>query len=343
MTTPKRNITNHKRSPAKAGHSGAQVFDIIPRSQVRPSVTARPVLTPTRPEQSDNTLQTTSQAASSQLKHGTLSFTPSAPELADGDAEALLDQVASITAEVDKAVNKPKAIDKLETESDAEPKLDDEPGHEHEAASKTDAETEDQAEAKNEAIDINEAKATDEATSPTGPIEDSEDSENSKNSEDPEKAEAEKVDGEGPAEIPEEPAAAADADPETSSGTTDTDIAKPAKTDTSEKKTGDKEPADGSIDHIFKDDTQTIEHSQALKDELQTMDDKPEEGVHPHHELYGGKPVIVIHKAHSAHSALNWILWFIFCVLLALVIVDVLLDAGVITTDYSVPHTHYLQ
>lgn len=294
MTTPKRNtITAHKqpatKSDAKPLTIGqGQSFDIIPRSQVRPPVTARPVLTPTKPEQSDNTLQSATQAATSQLKHGTLSFTPSAPELDDNDAEALLGKVASISQEVGRQ------------KAPAEPKRE-EPQLESDGSV---------AEATQDEADGTTAPGLKLAPEPT------------KESEGAVEAEAEDAEK-----------------PEATTPITDVETA-----ETEQKPSEAPKPADGSIDHIFKEDPQqTIEHSQALKDELQSMGDKPEEDTHPHHELYGGKPVIVIHKAHGAQATLNWILWVIFCLLLALVIVDALLDAGVISTDYNVPHTHYLQ
>lgn len=79
------------------------------------------------------------------------------------------------------------------------------------------------------------------------------------------------------------------------------------------------------------------EHSQALKDAMKDMDGKPQ-----HHELYGGKPVIVVHKEHGAMSAVAWVFWFFLCLGLAVLIVNFLLDAGFIETTYRVPHTNIL-
>jgi hypothetical protein len=85
--------------------------------------------------------------------------------------------------------------------------------------------------------------------------------------------------------------------------------------------------------------SESQEHSPALKQAIQDLDEKD---GRPHHELYGGKPVIVIHREHGAKSALLWILWFIICVGLALLVVNLLLDADIIQTDYNVPHTDFL-
>ena len=41
-------------------------------------------------------------------------------------------------------------------------------------------------------------------------------------------------------------------------------------------------------------------------------------------------------------SALAWVLWFIVCVGLALLIVNFLIDADIITTTYNIPHTNLL-
>ncbi len=305
MTTPQKNDdNNHKRPSSRATthphHSPGQSFDIIPRSQVRPTVTARPVLTPTAPEQVDNTLQSSSQAASSPLIHGSggLALAPTAPEVPDGlegstsNNEDILDEVNATAAEATKSKVKHELKltppDSMSSEEASQPADASTPNDSPTAATEAETAT------KQELSEL--VETTKEPESPLVedvPVEDQEETQPS------------------------------------SGSATESPLSK--------------DPEDGSIDHIFKDDTQTIEHSQALKDELQTLKDKPEEEIHPHHELYGGKPVIVIHKARGVQSTLNWILWFIFCLLLALVIVDVLLDAGIITTDYSVPHTHLFQ
>jgi len=97
------------------------------------------------------------------------------------------------------------------------------------------------------------------------------------------------------------------------------------------------------------------EHSQALKDAMQEMDGKPshandlkdekdsiDEKTEGRHQLYEGEPVIVVHKAHGQMSAVAWVLWFIFCLGLALLIVNFLIDAGYIETNYDIPHTNII-
>jgi len=110
----------------------------------------------------------------------------------------------------------------------------------------------------------------------------------------------------------------------------------------SEQSTSREAPTSSAVADILKeedDQPQPQEHSQALKDELKEMGVNG--GPKTHHELYGGKPVIIVHKDHSM-SAVGWTLWFLFCVTLALVAVNFLLDADVITTDYQIPHSNIL-
>lgn len=86
-------------------------------------------------------------------------------------------------------------------------------------------------------------------------------------------------------------------------------------------------------------------HSQALKDAMKDMEGKggaDKSDRSQHHELYGGKPVIVVHKEHGAMSATAWVLWFFLCLGLAVLIVNFLLDAGFIETTYRIPHTNIL-
>lgn len=101
------------------------------------------------------------------------------------------------------------------------------------------------------------------------------------------------------------------------------------------------EPAanDSVADILKEEESEPQEHSQALKDEIKGMGDSKAEG---HHEQYDGKPVIVIHKEHGPMSAVAWVLWFFLCVGLALLVVNFLLDADFITTNYNIPHTNIL-
>ena len=142
-------------------------------------------------------------------------------------------------------------------------------------------------------------------------------------------------------------------EPETDEGAIEQ--TKPDATDDSDDPA---EPQPGSLEHALKDEPETsIEHSQALKDELQGMADDDagdaektdqadksglDEHGRRHHELYGGKPVIVVHKHRRSTRMMLWVVWLFFCLLLAVAAVDVLLDADIITTDYNVPHTDFL-
>ena len=80
------------------------------------------------------------------------------------------------------------------------------------------------------------------------------------------------------------------------------------------------------------------EHSEALKDAIKDLGNTDLR----HHELYEGKPVIVVHGNHGRHPVLSWVLWFMVSVLIALLVVNFLLDAELITTDYSLPYTDLL-
>lgn len=86
-------------------------------------------------------------------------------------------------------------------------------------------------------------------------------------------------------------------------------------------------------------DTEPKEHSASLK---QAMDDLQEHDGKPQYELYGGKPVIVVHKHHGT-SVLAWVGWFLFSLVLTAVIIDLLLDSGLIVTDYIIPHTNFFK
>jgi hypothetical protein len=309
--TKKSAAGQHKKSPptgsvGSISNSGAQVFDIIPRNQVKPSASSRPIITTTQPEQADNTLKTApltgtsgeAQAAAAQLKHKPLNLKLSAPGN-DEDPEDEKGGAASkgvplsdlIASKSSAAAATPAALDSDSPAAAeaAEPKAD------ADAETKPKPEAEEPAEAAKAPSEKPEASEAAPETAPEPQV--------------PEKA--------------EQPVAA-DAAPKT-------------------------EPEADSVDQVLKDDAadETQPHSQALKNELATLDkDHPADGEgadgeHPHHELYGGKPVIVIHKGHSGNSALNAFLWLLVCLLLAVIIVDVLLDMNIITTTFNIPHTNW--
>ncbi len=64
-----------------------------------------------------------------------------------------------------------------------------------------------------------------------------------------------------------------------------------------------------------------------------------------HHEakLYSGKPVIVVHEPHPVRSVLRVIVWFIICLAIILLILNFLLDAGVVSLGSDIPHTNLLE
>ena len=291
-------------SPHKKAGSGPQAFDIIPRHQVKPSTTSRPVITTTQPEQLDNTLKTapltamTSKSADSQLKHKPLNLTPSddaepatGPEPVKPKGVPLSDLLAS----------KQAAVEQPAEETAAAPEPSPEPAKE--AADNTNSKTAETSEGEADAPKADEpAKATEETQK------------------------------EAPADKPEP---------------------KPAAATVATAAAGEFD----SVDQILKQDDpkKPQPHSQALKDELATIDgdkpadgeeageDKPIDDERPHHELYGGKPVIVIHRGRGSHSALNAFLWLLVCLVLAVVIVDVLLDMDIISLSPSlnIPHTSW--
>lgn len=104
-------------------------------------------------------------------------------------------------------------------------------------------------------------------------------------------------------------------------------------------------PADDSLDAVLQAEEKSDHatgnangQTDTLKAAMKDLDDKD---GRPHYELYGGKPVIIVHKGKRL-SGLMWTVWFMVCLGLALLAVNVLLDAGIITTDYVIPHTNFL-
>lgn len=332
MAAPKKPTSTRRTTANKP-----QAFDIIPRSQVKPSASGRPVITATSPEQTDNTLLQSSASAveTSQLSHQPLKLQPT------GD----------VTTK-DTAVSASPAAD-LGRRLAGSGKADDE---------------------KAAAADSSGTKLDDIPTAPVVPGADP-DAIKAKLSK---RAAAERAEKEAPKEPEddEETEVVADEAKEAVTGKPEpaepaesqvTDDAKADTKDDAKDVPEDTEPKPGSDTPDAGTDADKSPHEDAPKDDAarQSVDqplplkgDLPgdagkegedgEEGndgkpsdERPRHELYGGKPVIVIHK-HSKHSALKAILWIILCLILAVAIVDVLLDAGVITTNYDVPYTDFL-
>lgn len=301
MAIPKKHtIVQHKQSNSHLDRGtnakSLQAFDIIPRSQVQPSVTARPVLTPTRPEQADNTLQTASQAASSQLMHQSLNFSSASPvtDSQSGSNNMSLSTAPTLASLITKHTQPIAGLGKTGKfgESDKADKANE--ANEVDDTSEYTSDGKPAPTITSPSVTVNEVAVT--AT--LGP----------------------NADVVRDQELTPEPNIEPQLEP----------VAKEAA-----------EPAPDSLEHALREDvSQPLQHSQALKNELKEMNSSDEP---VHHELYGGKPVIVIHKAHGKNSPLATVLWIIACLLVALLIVDVLLDAGVIVTDYNVPHTRLLQ
>jgi len=316
-------------STRRAAASKPQAFDIIPRSQVKPSASARPVITATSPEQPDNTLLQPATLAidASQLSHQPLKLKPT------GDVTAK-DAAVDATPAADlgrrlSGTDKPaedmaaKDVDDIPTApivpAGADPdaikaKLGKRAAAEKVAKETETVETEDAADTTAEEPKADKPKDDAEPpktagdTKPDEPAEPADD-----------------------AEKPEEPETNADTKPEDAKD----DV---PKTEGAESAPKDDVSAESPSD--MKDlGGVPAEDDKVGGDEAEEDDKAPKE--RQHHELYGGKPVIVIHK-HGRHSALKTIVWVIICLIVAVAIVDVLLDAGVITTDYDVPYTDFL-
>ncbi len=277
MTTKKQPpISKHKHTATRRVVQPApQAFDIIPRSQVRPSATSRPVIPSKASEVADTTLATPPTV---RLSHQTLLATKADVTNVTGLASKPTERGVSVA---DLIAKKSEPIVITNSDADAEPKL-----------------------PPLEAPEATTAVQSEEKQEVTPPV------------------------------TTETEVTAAVSDKNTPEVTTDLEPKLP-KLSTPSPKTD--EP-DSLAQALKADDDQPQEHSEALKDALNDLSGQPA----AHHELYGGKPVIVVHKPHGKHSALMWSLWFFFCLGLALLIVNLLLDAGIIETTYNVPYTDFL-
>lgn len=269
MTTKKpAPISKHKHTTTRRIVQAApQAFDIIPRSQVRPSTTSRPVIPSNTPEVADTTL---APAPTVKLSHQTLLATKADNLIPDEPVSSSpVEQGVSVA---DLIAKKSEPIVITAADNDEEPKL---PPLEPtpDVAPEITADPAPEPEPK-----LEPAKTNVESPAPSEP------------------------------QLQPEPVSAPTDEPDS--------LAQALKSDN---------------------DGQPQEHSEALKGALKDLDGQP-----VHHELYGGKPVIVVHKPHGKHSALMWSLWFFLCVGLALAIVNFLLDAGVIETTYQIPYTDLL-
>lgn len=350
----KRKAAAPKKVAAKPSASTARAMDIIPKNRVRPTTTSRPVITTSTPAVADNTLTSPSSAPALQIKRRQITINPpqdseiskddvmpnlaaSAPEAAasadpvpapSAQGVSVGDLIAKRKEKV--VVTEPSEEVAVSTEEGptpgttpelpvSEPSVDDPAAAEaarllSDAAEGNGAPVTEVAEAP-----VSEEVAVDEqveAESAVAPVE------------------VKDLVQDTPVKTSVIEDAPSDAAPKPPASETPPAEAGP----TEEPKPAEPAAAD-SVGEILKEEqAEPQEHSQALKDEIKTMNEK---GT-THHELYGGQPVIVVHKEHGPMSAVTWVLWFFLCLGIALVIVNFLLDAGFIVTNYKIPHTNIL-
>jgi hypothetical protein len=315
MATKKQEISKHKatitRKPAgnKASTSDVSpVFDIVPRGRVRASATSRPVITGNKPEVSDNTLATAPLLR--YKRHDSVTITPKTSR-ADDDEKSEPDGYKVSTTVKERGVSVGELLAKRAgaQEGDAEVTKKETEANTNSGGFGVDVGT---------SIDLN----ADGSEAPTSATTSEADSKDALPDDDVKK------DTEG------DDVAEADDKSETST-----------KAETEEESEETTKPAD-SIDSdealakaLQGDEQKPQEHSAALKEEIKNLGEDGRE----HQELYGGKPVIVVHKDKGALSTVMWVVWFLICVLLALGIVDVLLDASIVKTNYNIPYTDFIQ
>lgn len=267
MNPGENSISRHKTTPARlepAQAAASPVFDIIPRTRVRPSASSRPVITSNQPAVADTTLRQPGPAPQLDIPQPNLDPVAETPKKALAPEEKGV-LVADLVAKKQAAATVPEPV----------------------------------------------APSTAQAAPAEAPVEAVE----------PEKPKEKTMVHEKTIQPPQQEAgnsAAADAAPELQ--------------DT---------PAEDSLANALKDDStgSPPEQTDELKDAIKDMDSSSLR----HHELYEGKPVIVVHKHHTGkHPALAWTVWFLMCLAIALLAVNLLLDAEVISTEYVIPHTDFL-
>jgi hypothetical protein len=326
-------ITKHKATQARRPTVGeGQTFDIVPPSRVVPSATSRPVITANRPQQTDNTLvaetASTEVPSSAPMVHKKLTLditTPAADTTAQADAK---DESGTPGAPLMPAKPGPTVGELLsakksdaapEPETAAEPETSSEPEAEpvEEPGLKPDSETETEPETEPEPEKETAAAGTDK------PVEDAKSDETTDK-------DADKPAG----ELKIEPPVTDDKPKETPEANKP---AEEAKTETA--------PADDTLAGVLTSEpaAEPAEHSPEFNkalDDLKTSD----EGKHPQEaKLYGGKPVIVVHEPHPVLSVLKWLFWFIISLGLALLVFNLLLDAGVVSVGSELPHTDIIK
>lgn len=287
------------------------MFDIIPPGKVMPSASSRPVITHTSPEQLDNTLA--AKPSTAPLIGGHRAANKPA---ADGDAISIPDlpiddagplsppEVPDLDAALGVAGKPRKVLTPSSSSSGTE------------ASPVPDI--------------VPPTNGEPEAAEKPAP-----------ESQTPEAAEL-KLDVPSGAETETQPDKPASAQvPEADNGSLELKADEPMNDEPAKPEVADDSVAAVLAADAKADSSSPQEHSPALKHALKELDEQPEEAHH--HELYGGKPVIVVHKPHRAGSVLGAIAWFIICLILAAVVVDLLIDAGYISIPYDIPTTHFFQ
>lgn len=320
-------ITKHRAAMTKQARGEGVTFDVLPPGKAMPSSTSRPVITPLQPEQSDNTLtaKPTAPTVHRELvldpQNGSAKDEPaagaepaadidirleSAPELPD--LESVGTAKKPVAAKADKAG--PTLAELLSSKKSTETETAPETETENEAAPEP-------AEAEAPAADV---KAKETKPSP-------EDQPDEKPPAKEAPADAEEPDAKKPA--------ATTPDYKPSDQKSDADVAA-AKSQT----------ANENLDKVLNEDETAAapaEHSDELKSALNDLDKSPE-GKHPHEaELYGGKPVIVVHEPHPVRSALIALMWIILLLGMGLLALNFLIDAGLVSLGYDLPHTNLLE
>lgn len=113
------------------------------------------------------------------------------------------------------------------------------------------------------------------------------------------------------------------------------------------KDDSDDKPADDDAKPLPVADTDTKDSSSSGTDDMGNLQkdltaEKPEPTPPPKAELYGGRPVIIIHEAHPFLDFLKGLLVFVIGLIVIAAAVNFLLDAGIIETGYDIPHTNFL-
>ena len=285
MNPGENSISRHKSTPARQESTKSvvesPVFDIIPRTRVRPSASSRPVIASTQPAVADTTMRQAMPGP--RLNLGQLGGAQSGGQLDVGD---------DTTVSKEKVMPEEKGVlvsdlmaKKQAAEAAQEPKSVESPAPELVSSVAATKEPE-------------EAAKTEELTMVHERI----------------------------------------IQPPKDIGTGEGEAVAAAKEDAPTEDSAPA-PADDSLEAALEGDDKPREQTDELKDAIKDMDSNSLR----HHELYEGKPVIVVHKHHGGkHPALAWTLWFLLCLVLALAAVNLLLDAGVITTDYAIPQTDFL-